>query len=277
VTDLASGPPDPAGPDLDTLTRPAGPRGALTADIPDGWQQGRGTFGGLVLALLTRAAETAIDDPERTLRSLAGEIVGPVQPGPAALAVEVLRAGTNVTTVAARLRQGDEVLAHAVGAFGKDRGTFTAAPTLPPPSPPPWRSLAVAPIVPPTAPVFARHVEFRLAGALPFSGAPVSAETGGWVRFRRPGRARDAAWLVAMIDTWWPAMLPAETAPRPVATLTFAFARIGDAAGLDPDAPLYYRARVLAGAGGYAVEARELWGEDGRLLALNQQTIVVVK
>jgi len=33
---------------------------------------------------------------------------------------------------------------------------------------------------------------------------------------------------------------------------------------------------MLGGRGGYAVEARELWGEDGRLLALNQQIFAIM-
>ncbi len=265
--------------DFDLLTTPA-PSGAnrFTLEIPDGWQQGRGTFGGLVMAALTRAAEAAIGDPARVLRALAGEIVGPVTPGPAELSVEILRAGNNVTTASARLLQNGELQAHAVCVAGADRGTYAIPANIPTPELVPWRDLPVAPIGPPGAPVFTQHVEFRLTGAIPFSGvADAGRETSGWVRFRRAGRARDAAWLVAMIDTWWPAMIVAEARPRPVATLTFAFERCGDPAGLDPESPLYYRARVLAGDGGYAIEARELWGEDGRLLALNQQTFVVIK
>lgn len=263
--------------DFDELTTPVEVDGQLVVDVPDGWQQGRGCFGGLVMAALVRAAERAIADPARPLRALAGEIVGPVQPGRAELRVEVLRAGNHVSTVAARLIQGGELQAHAVCVAGGDRGTYATAPNLPAPSPPPWRELAPAPIGPPLAPVFTQHVEFRVTGGLPFSSASSGIETSGWVRLRRPGRARDVAWLVAMIDTFWPAMIAAERAPRPIATLTFGFERVGDPERVDPDAPLFYRARILAGAGGYAVEARELWSEDGQLLALNQQTIVVIK
>ena len=70
---------------------------------------------------------------------------------------------------------------------------------------------------------------------------------------------------------------PAKTPARPVATLTFAFEQVAGWDGLDPDAPLRYRARILAGGDGYAIEQRELWGEDGRLVALNQQTLVIMK
>lgn len=257
--------------DFDALTTPvaAGP-GRFTIDIADGWQQGRGAFGGLVLAILTRASESVVADAERPLRSLTAEIVGPVQPGPADIRVEVLRAGTGVTTVASRLVQGGEVQAHAVGAFGKTRPTFTAAPALPVPDlNRSWRDLATIPIGPPLAPVFTQNVEYWNLGS--------ATETGGWVRLRRPGRARDAAYIVALADCWWPAMMHPLSAPRPIATLTFALERISDLEGLDPEAPLRYRAAVLAGRDGYAIEQRELWGEDGRLVALNQQTVVIMK
>ena len=40
--------------------------------------------------------------------------------------------------------------------------------------------------------------------------------------------------------------------------------------------PLLYRATSPVLADGYCLETRELWGEDGRLVAINHQTIVVI-
>ncbi len=47
--------------------------------------------------------------------------------------------------------------------------------------------------------------------------------------------------------------------------------------GLDPAAPLFLENRALAEIEGYVVDHRVLWGEDGRLIALNQQTFVVIR
>ena len=47
--------------------------------------------------------------------------------------------------------------------------------------------------------------------------------------------------------------------------------------GLDPEAPVFYRGHSMAAADGYVLEHRELWGHDGRLLGLNQQTIAIIK
>ncbi|HEU4408007.1 MAG TPA: acyl-CoA thioesterase domain-containing protein [Polyangiaceae bacterium] len=62
--------------------------------MPEGWQQGRGAFGGLVPGALTRAMAASEPEPARALRSLSAELLGPVPPGPADVGVEVLRRGS---------------------------------------------------------------------------------------------------------------------------------------------------------------------------------------
>src|SRR5262245_57828975 len=96
------------------------------AEIPDGWQMGRGVFGGLVLAHLVRAVEefSAIKD-DRRLRTLTAELCGPLQPGVGEILVEPLRAGSGTSTVAARMVQAGEVQAHAVVVLGRPRGRAT--------------------------------------------------------------------------------------------------------------------------------------------------------
>ena len=259
---------------FDPLTRPTRVDDRrFTVDVPAGWEQGRGAFGGMVVAILARAAEAAVADPGRTLRSLTAELVGPLLPGPADVAVEILRAGSGLTAVAARAVQAGEVQAHAVAAFGRPRAAYERAPSIAPPAMPPWREVAPAPVGPPHAPTFTQHVEYRPVAAPRVAGAPV---TGGWIRLRDPGAARDAIHTAALIDGWWPA-LDDGVPTRPLATFAYSFQAVAGTAGLDPDAPLFYRGRILAGGDGYAVELRELWGEDGRLVALNQQTIVVIR
>ncbi len=264
--------------DFLTLTTPR-PIGALrfSATIPDGWQQGRGAFGGLVVALLIRAMEASEAAPDRALRSLTAEICGPVLAGEIEIAVRVLRRGTGVTTLAAEIAQGGEVSAHAVGVVGRPRADRPRRTYVAPPSPPPWREVAPLPDPPPPfVPRFASHLEIRNVGPFPFSGSP-APEASGWLRFRNPGAARDAAFLAGLVDGYWPAIFSTERATRPVGTIAFTFQPVGTCDGLDPDAPFFHRERVLAEDEGYTVEQRELWGEDGRLLALNQQTIAVIR
>ncbi len=259
---------------LELLTRlaPRGP-GRFLADLPDGWFQGRGLFGGLVTAVLVRAAATAA--PDRPLRSLTAELCGPTQPGPADVSVEVLRAGSRVSTVAVRLTQGGEVQAHGVAVLGAERpGAPAPAVQLVPPVLGDWRTAEVLTAMGEVGPAFARYVEYR-TGAGPFAGAAVPGIS-GWCRFATPPGLGGPAYLAACIDTYWPAEYAVLEYPRPMATLAFTFQPLGTLEGLDPEAPLWFRSTLAASAGGYAVENRELWGSDGRLLALNQQTMVTL-
>ena len=266
--------PDPTLP-LDTFITPT----RVAADtfsfvFPDGWQQGRGAFGGLVVAALVRAVEAQVADG-RTLRSLTVALCGPTQPGAAEVRTEILRAGNAMTTVAARLLQGEELQAHAVAVLGKPRPAEFDHTRLQPPPPSRWQDVPVLPIAPPLGPHFARYFEFRNTGALPFAGQ-TELETSGWIRPLQASE-RDAAWIAACADAWWPVLFAQVSAPRPMATVAFTLQVLVDPATLDPAAPLRYRATTAAVSEGYAVEFRELWTADGRLVALNEQTIAVIK
>src|SRR5690242_20637721 len=87
--------------------------GVFRADIPDGWQQGRGAFGGLVLATMLRAIERSERDGARVTRTLSGDLCGPVRPGVAAIRVRELRRGANQSNFTAELVQNGEVQATA--------------------------------------------------------------------------------------------------------------------------------------------------------------------
>jgi acyl-CoA thioesterase len=244
-------------------------------ELPDGWQQGRGLFGGLVAGVLIRALETAIG-PGRTLRSLTAELCGPTLPGPFSVRVEMLREGNAVSTMAARLIQNNEVQAHAVGVFGKPRADTREVIDLPAPTIPDWRSIDPVDLGPPLAPDFIRYFEMRPVDGLPFSGGS-RATTSNFVRPKYSGPTRDAAWVAACADATWPALFVTDDRLHPCATIAYTLQLILPVSELDPAAPLFYRATDVSIRQGYAVEFRELWSPDGRLVALNQQTIVIIK
>lgn len=252
--------------------------GRYSIAIPEGWQQGRGAFGGLVIGMLARAIEKSEEDPARAIRSITAELGAPAIPGEATIAVERHRAGSSVSVVTARLEQSGDVQAHAVAVLGRARRTMGDHCELVPPASlvqRAWRD------VEPFAwsegwPPFAKHVEFRCTGPMPCSaGQEPIAE--GWVRFRERPARRDVAHLAALADAWWPALFSTWSAPRPMATIAYTLQVLDTLDGLDPEAPIFHRARAIASRDGYAVEIRELWGEDGRLLALNEQTFVVIR
>lgn len=262
---------------LDVLVTPTGDeRGEQWIDVPDGWQQGRGVFGGFVLAALVRAMERAISDPSRKLRAMTASIAAPVLAQRSSVTTTILRAGAGLTAATASLSQDGAVCAHAIGTFAKDRAVdFEGWQRLEAPAFGDWRAADLIPVGPPLGPVFAPHFEFRPVSGFPFSGGAPVAE--GWVRAKDPGEARDGAYIAALVDAWWPCALVASSGPRPMATIAFSLEIVGDFVGLDPDAPLYHRAHSAACAGGYAIETRELWGHDGRLVAVNHQTFAIIK
>jgi len=246
---------------------------ANTLAVPPTWSQGRGAFGGFVTGAMVRALEASA--PDRPLRSLTAELCGPLVEGDAAVELSVLRAGNAVTTTAIRLMQHGEVQAHGVGVLGKMRASRDRV-ELGAPALPPWRDVPVAQIGD-VGPSFAQHWEMRIVRGAPFGGASEGVVE-GWVQPKRPGTRRDAAYLAACIDCYYPTLFAIESAPRPMATIAFTFQPFTSLPlGGDPAAPLAYRARLVASEGGYCVEFRELWSEDGHLLALNQQTMVIIK
>jgi len=243
--------------------------------VPDGWQQGRGAFGGLVLGTLLRAILRCEPDPARAARTLAGDICGPVLPGPADIHVRVLRRGSNQSNLAAELTQGSAILATATAVLSKPRSSHRQLMRLTPPAPEDWQSAPLLPIGPPIAPTFAQHFEYRSAGPIPFAGHPVP-ETAGWIREKAPPSGMDAPALIGRLDAWWPTLFTIESAPRPCSTVQFTAELLANTASLDPALPLRHRAEMISLRDGFFIEARELWhGEE--LVALNQQTFVIIK
>lgn len=255
--------------------RPAGDGYAL--EVVPGWRMGRGAFGGLVVAALIRAIDHHVGDPARKVRSVTAELPGPVEHGSVAIAVETLRRGNNVSTVRAAMVQGGEVRSHAVAVLAAARAGGGPEPTtwndLPPPVAPPWRDLAPVAMQGEPWPEFAQHFEYWLVDGAPSSGA---TRTLGWLRARSPGPLLDAGYVAALIDAWWPVAF-ARLAPRPMATIAFTLDLAAGAADLDPAAPVLFRATAPVCTDGYAFETRELWTADGRLIAINHQTFVIIR
>jgi acyl-CoA thioesterase len=250
--------------------RPVGDHYQL--DVLEGWRQGRGAFGGLVIGALIRAIEHRMADPTRKVRTVTAEIPAAVMQGTVDITVEPLRHGKNLSTLRAALSQDGEIRSHAVAILAASRGGAAVA----------WNDLT-APVVPPWQDIapfsggaeFARHFEYRIAEGAIFSGG--AATVLGWIRAANPGPTRDAAYIAAMADAWWPAAFNRLTAPRPMATIAYTLDIFAGLDGLDPAAPLIYRARVPVCAEGYFVETRELWGDDGRLVAINHQTFAIIQ
>lgn len=241
--------------------------------VPDGWQQGKGAFGGLVLGTLARAAELCQPEPARRLRVLTGELWAPMMTGPAELSARVLRRGSSATFVEVRAEQGGEPIARATALFGAARPPSALRLQREAPAAPPVDSLAPLPMGLPPSPRFTSHFEMRTPGPLPFGG---SSEPVGRGYLRHRGDVRlDAAAVIALVDAWWPCALAVEPGPRAMATVTFSAELLVDPSELSTEAPMWHQAELAGAADGYSVELRQLW-QGGRLVALNQQVFVAL-
>lgn len=242
--------------------------GRYLADVPDGWQQGRGAFGGLVFGILARAM-TAHENSERPLRALTGEIPSPVMNGKTEIEVSTIRRGSGVSSHQAQLLQADAVVARASAVFGLAREVQDyAEPPIQLPTHPGQEVPLDAPL-----PSFARNVRFTVTGAMPFSGSD-NPSVEGWVE-RRDGTPVDVIDLIALADAYWPALYAISPGPRPVATVSFFI-------HLHPDRlgnvrRVFCRNQMLSSTQGFCVEERRLYCERGSLLALNAQTFTIIR
>jgi acyl-CoA thioesterase len=249
--------------------------GLFRGDIPDGWQQGRGAFGGLVLAILLRAMEKTETDPARVTRTLIGDIAGPVAPGPFEVRVIPIRRGSNQTNLRAELLQNGEVMVLASAVLSTPRPQGIAlrprAPVIAA-----AKDVPVVPMAAPRTPVFTQHYEYRPVGGGPFGTGPEPA-VDGWVREKVAPSRVDAPAILGLLDSYWPAFFATMPTFRPAATVSFTAEILCDPRALDPRDLLQYRSRTICDREGFQLETRELYDPRGEVVAMNQQTFAVLK
>jgi hypothetical protein len=243
--------------------------------VPDGWLQGKGAFGGLVLAAMVEAMTAREEDRARTPRAVTGDFCGPAIPGEARILSQVLRRGRSQTHVAATLEQNGQLVAHATCVLSGSR-KVGAMPSLDarPPEHPQYQEAHELPVGPPLGPVFAGHYEYRPTGPLPFQRGSEPLVL-GWIKEREPLSRMTAAAMLGRVDAYWPAFFVLGAAPRPLVTVSFLASFLCDPHVLDPRTPAFFRSRSIAEADGYFVELRELWYED-RLVLINQQSFALL-
>jgi hypothetical protein len=245
--------------------------------VPDGWQQGRGAWGGLVIAAIVRAAsqaEASAGFPLRPVRSVSAQIVAPVVVGEALVSVTEVRRGSATATWMVGITSESATAVHATVVFADDR-RGEAIPHRPPGSPnvPSWKDIPPVDIGPPLGPPFLQHLRMRPVSGLPYTGSTDDIVV--WLSY--PEGRLDAAAMLALVDGPWPIPLVRITEARPMATLSFMATALIDPADLDGGQPLLFRSELLGERAGYATERRQLWTPDGRLAVENLQLITIIK
>ncbi|MDP2227006.1 MAG: thioesterase family protein [Moraxellaceae bacterium] len=250
---------------------------ATTADsvvIPEGWGQGRATYGGLVAALLCQRLLGAVGEG-RVLRSATVSFVGPVATGPAELSVEIFRSGKSVTQAEARLRQNGEVLAVLLASFGATRASGIVVAPAAAPALKPVEEAQAFPYIPGVVPDFIRHIDMRLAaGGMPFTGAE-QPDFAGWMRYREAPAKFSLVHLFGLIDCWPPSVLPMLKTLAPASSLcwTLEFLQFPETA--TGESWWQYAVQTDASAEGYVHTEAKIHDDSGRLVAISRQTITV--
>lgn len=249
----------------------------FTWTVPDGWQQGRGAWGGLVVAACVRAVEE-LETAERPVRAITVQMSGPVLVGEQHLDVRQVRRGSAMTTWNVDIADASGMTnVHASVITGAPRDVDGAAQArwgrARMGARPEWADVPAVEVGPPTGPAFGPHLDFRPIAGIPGSGG--EASTRGWVGFR-DGAPWTAARALGIVDAWWPGALVASDRIRPLATVMFAATLLVDPRDLGATALLYYEADLTGTHDGFTSEIRRLWSPEGHLIVENLQSIVVI-
>jgi len=249
----------------------------FTWDVPDGWQQGRGAWGGLVVGAVVGAVTLTEPDDGRRARTLSVQISRPAMVGPHHVRVRAARIGSRVSTWEVAVTDADDaVVADATVIAGRarpgaaDRDEVSWGP-VPPPDVAPAAEVPVLTTGPPF-PVFTQHCTFGVVDGMPMQGE--RAETLGWIGYREPPPWTEAS-VLALADAWYPVGLVPLREFVPMGTVNFTANLVIDPASLVPGDPLVHHAVAGATHDGYASELRRLWTAGGRLAVENLQTIVI--
>jgi acyl-CoA thioesterase len=242
-------------------------------ELPDDWQQGRTTFGGLTAALCVATAERAVPDLP-PLRSAQFAFIGPVG-GAVVMTPRLLRRGKSSAFVAVDLSVSDMLAAHATLSFGAARESAISyrsheAPTVPAPE-------TTKRIFRGGQPKFTQHFEAWVAGGQRLVSGAQTPELLMWLRHRDGEAMHTLAGVIALFDTLPTAAYTMLTSPAPASTVTWSIEIVdANAARLAPaDAWYLLRSTGEDVREGYVVQNMELWSQDGTLMLLARQTVAI--
>ena len=247
----------------------------ITLSIPSSWAQGRTLYGGISAALVYQAMREMVA-PEKLLRSLNTSFVGPIESETNfEIIVEILREGKNVTQVAGRLIQNNNVAVMCLASFGIERPSSIQVPSNVKHSLDYPNKTHFLPLEPEQAPKFLGHFDINQSkGDWPFSGGNKS-NVAGWMRFKEHNSAISDAHLVALIDVWPPTVLQMFKKPSMASSMNWNLEFIHphrEMTGVDWFA---YDAKTVQAAEGYAHTEANIWNKEGALVAISRQVVAV--
>ena len=256
--------------------------------VPDGWQQGRGAWGGLPVGALIgsiRAAQDAAgsghgsEHSPRLVWSVNCQIYAPVLVGVQQITVNLIRRGSAMSTWSATVIDESGAPSAQITALTGVARELTDPPpistwsTITVPKVPHWSKIPVLSL-PDFAPAFSKHIEQRLIEGIAMSGG--AARALGWVQFPDQ-HSWSPEQVYSIVDAWWPTVLAPMTKMRPLATVNFAAHLLMDPATMPAGEPLIFESFLLGAKDGFLSETRRLWTGDGQLVLENLQSIALIR
>lgn len=247
--------------------------GALHIDVPEGWQQGRATFGGLSAAIMFKAAEKLA--PEGAfLRTTQICFIAPSD-GVAHAQARILRQGRSATFIEVDLIGRQAITCRAVFVFGGARENdfsfnYCQSPDVAAPDDCPDFFEV------PVRPQFAQHFDARLAyGDRLFTGSDKRSVV-LWVR-HADGHAGGMASFLAAADMVPSAILPMHDTYAPASSVTWQVDLTTDAHRLHANRSEWFLIQSEAeNAGeGYTSQNMKVWNSSRNLLAASRQCVAV--
>jgi acyl-CoA thioesterase len=253
-----------------TAVEQTGP-GVYQGRVHPGWWVVRGPHGGYLAAMVLRAMTARLDDPARPPRSFTTHFAAAPQEGALEISTAIERQGRSMTTLSARMTQGDRLVALSLAAFSAPRPGFEFDDAPMPEVGSPEEGIVV-----PTSgdgiPPFLGNFDMRWHfGGPPFSGSP-EALVGGWMRMADPSVV-DAPAIACLLDAWAPAVFPRATqlVVCPTIDLTIHFRSSFPLPGAAPDDFYLGRFKSTLSRDAFFEEDGALWSADGTLVAQSRQ------
>src|SRR3954470_1217355 len=242
--------------------------GVFDGQVNRDWWIVFGPNGGFLAAMIVKAMSTTVNDRARAPRALTIHYTAAPAEGAVRIRTTIERAGRSLTTVSARMEQGERLIALAIGAFSRSRASAIEFSDAPAPIVPEPGELARAELRD-DLPPFTRQWDIRPAiGVEPFKGADGSTLTGGWIK-PLDAHPIDAALVAQLTDAWLPAVFIRLTEPNAVPTIDLTI-HFRAELPLPPDYVLVtFQTRLSTE--GFVEEDGWIWARDGRLIAHSRQ------
>jgi acyl-CoA thioesterase len=244
--------------------------GRFEAQLHPDWDGPFLPNGGILAAILLRAARTELGRPDLPPRTLSVHYPRPARHGAATVTAAVLREGRSSALVRVELHQDERLVCTALVTSTTARHSPISL-RKPAPRFPPLDS--VEPGEPPAPPPMMKRLDMRPSlGDAPFTSS-AEAMTGGWLGLRDDDRLVDAELITTFCDAWWPPIFA--TLDRlmavPTLELTVHFRHTAPVEG-----PVFARFKTTTLHEGHYDETGELWAADGTLIAESGQIAMLL-